>query len=167
MEHVIHTIPPIFSAESEILILGTMPSPKSRAQAFYYAHPQNRFWPALALALGEPAPTSREEKIALILRHRLALWDVLYSCDITGASDASIKNPVPNEIPALIASSRISRVLCTGGTSARLYTRLVFPQTNIPCEVLPSPSAANARMRLEDLASEYRRTIQNLSSTFL
>ena len=167
MEHVIHTIPPIFSAESEILILGTMPSPKSRAQAFYYAHPQNRFWPALALALGAPAPASREEKIALMLRHRLALWDVLYSCDITGASDASIKNPVPNEIPALIASSRISRVLCTGGTSARLYTRLVFPQTNIPCEVLPSPSAANARMRLEDLASEYRRTIQNLSSTFL
>ena len=167
MEHVIHTIPPIFSAESEILILGTMPSPKSRAQAFYYAHPQNRFWPALALALGEPAPASREEKIALMLRHRLALWDVLYSCDITGASDASIKNPVPNEIPALIASSRISRVLCTGGTSARLYTRLVFPQTNIPCEVLPSPSAANARMRLEDLAREYRRTIQNLSSTFL
>ena len=167
MEHVIHTIPPIFSAESELLILGTMPSPKSRAQAFYYAHPQNRFWPALALALDEPAPTSREEKIALMLRHRLALWDVLYSCDITGASDASIKNPVPNESPALIASSRISRVLCTGGTSARLYTRLVFPQTNIPCEVLPSPSAANARMRLEDLAREYRRTIQNLSSTFL
>ena len=120
MEHVIHTISPIVSAESEILILGTMPSPKSRAQAFYYAHPQNRFWPALALALDEPAPTSREEKIDLMLRHHLALWDVLYSCDITGASDASIKNPVPNEIPALLVQSRIHRVLCTGETSARL-----------------------------------------------
>ncbi len=159
MEHVIHTIPPIVSAESEILILGTMPSPKSREQAFYYAHPQNRFWPALALALDELAPTSREEKIALVLRHRLALWDVLYSCDITGASDASIKNPVPNEIPALLAQSRIRRVLCTGSTSARLYMRLVFPQTNIPCEILPSPSAANARMRLTDLAREYRRIL--------
>ena len=159
MEHVIRTILPIISAESEMLILGTMPSPKSREQAFYYAHPQNRFWPALALALDEPSPASREEKIALMLRHRLALWDVLYSCDITGASDASIKNPVPNEIPALIASSRVRRVLCTGATSARLYTRLVFPQTNIPCEILPSPSAANARMRLTDLAREYRRIL--------
>ena len=167
MEHVIHTISPIVSAESEILILGTMPSPKSREQAFYYAHPQNRFWPALALAVDEPAPASREEKIDLMQRHRLALWDVLYSCDITGASDASIKNPVPNEIPALIASSRIRRVLCTGATSARLYTRLVFPQTNIPCEILPSPSAANARMRLEDLAREYERVIQKRSSAFL
>ena len=167
LQHIEHGIPPVFDERSEVLVLGTMPSPKSREQAFYYAHPQNRFWPALALALNEPAPTSREEKIALMLRHRLALWDVLYSCDITGASDASIKNPVPNEIPALIASSRIRRVLCTGATSARLYTRLVFPQTNIPCEILPSPSAANARMRLTDLAREYRRIIENTSFTFL
>lgn len=159
MERVFHTIPPIVSPESEVLILGTMPSPKSRERAFYYAHPQNRFWPALALALGESLPSTNEEKAALILRHRLALWDVLASCEITGASDASIKNPIANDIPALIASSRIRRVLCTGSTSARLYTRLVFPQTNIPCEILPSPSAANARMRLEDLAREYKKVL--------
>jgi hypoxanthine-DNA glycosylase len=159
MDHVVHTIPPIVSAGSEILILGTMPSPKSRERAFYYAHPQNRFWPALALALGEPAPASEAEKIALILSHNFALWDVLYSCDITGASDASIQNPVPNDIPALIVVSCIHRVLCTGATAARLYTRFVYPQTNIPCETLPSPSAANARMRLEDLAREYKRII--------
>lgn len=159
MEHVIHGIAPIVSPESEILILGTMPSPKSREAAFYYAHPQNRFWPALALVYGVDLPNTREKKAALILTHRLALWDVLYSCDIVGASDASIKNPVPNDIPALIASSHITRVLCTGTTSARLYTKLVYPKTNIPCEILPSPSAANARMRLEDLAREYRRVI--------
>ena len=159
MEYVLHTIPPIVWAESEILILGTMPSPKSREQAFYYAHPQNRFWPALSRALNEPAPTTNEEKAALLLRHRIALWDVLAACEITRASDASIKNPVPNDIPALIASSRIDRVLCTGATAARLYTRLVFPQTKIPCEILPSPSAANARIRLEELAREYRRVI--------
>ena len=84
---------------------------------------------------------------------------MLASCEITGASDASIKNPVANDIPALIARSSITRVLCTGGTSARLYTRLVFPQTKIPCEILPSPSAANARMRLTNLAREYRRIL--------
>ncbi len=159
MERVFHTIPPVVSPESEILILGTMPSPKSREAAFYYAHPQNRFWPAISRALDEPPPQTREEKIALVLRHRLALWDVLASCEITGASDASIKNPVPNEIPALIAGTRISRVLCTGGTSAKLYTRLVYPDTGIPCETLPSPSAANARMRLEELAEAYRAAL--------
>lgn len=167
MERVFHTIPPIVSPESEILILGTMPSPKSREQAFYYAHPQNRFWPALALALDAPKPNTAEEKTALILQNKLALWDVLASCEIVGASDASIKNPVPNDIVSLITSSRIRRLLCTGATSARLYTRLVFPQTNIPCEVLPSPSAANARMRLEDLAREYRRALLDHSESFL
>ena len=159
MERVVHTIAPVFSPESEIMILGTMPSPKSREAAFYYAHPQNRFWPALALALDAEFPATREEKAALILDHRLALWDVLQSCEIAGASDASIRNAIPNDIPALIAQSRINRVLCTGAASARLYTKLVSPQTNIPCELLPSPSAANARMRLEDLAREYRAVL--------
>jgi len=76
MERVFHTIGPIVSPDSEILILGTMPSPKSREAAFYYAHPQNRFWPALALVYGEKAPQTIAEKTALILRRRLALWDV-------------------------------------------------------------------------------------------
>lgn len=159
MERVQHTIAPVYAPESEILILGTMPSPKSREAAFYYAHPQNRFWPALALALGEPAPATREEKIRLILSHRLALWDVLESCEIVGASDASIQNPVANDIPALIARTSVHRVLCTGGTSAKLYARLVFPQTGIFGELLPSPSAANARMSLEALAGVYREAL--------
>ncbi len=156
MERVYHTIAPVFSPESEILILGTMPSPKSREAAFYYAHPQNRFWPALARALDAPFPSTREEKIRLILSKRLALWDVLQSCEISGAADASIKNPVPNDIPMLIKKTKVTRVLCTGGTSAKLYTRLVFSQTGIPCETLPSPSAANAKMSLEALSEAYR-----------
>ncbi len=166
MERVRHGIPPIVSPESEILILGTMPSPKSREAGFYYAHPQNRFWPALALVYGEPAPGTREEKTALILRRRLALWDVLYSCDIAGASDASIRNPVANDIHTLIQNTNIRRVLCTGMASARLYTKLVYPKTGIPCEPLPSPSAANARMRLEDLVREYYKAIFNVSKSF-
>lgn len=155
MATVTHNIPPVWSAESEILILGTMPSPKSREAAFYYAHPQNRFWPVLARVYGEPLPQSVEEKKRLLLNHRLALWDVLSRCEITGASDASITSPVPNDIPSLLKETRISRVLCTGGTSARLYTRLLYPQTGIPCETLPSPSAANAQYSLETLVRAY------------
>ena len=159
MEAVFHTIPPVFSEHSEILILGTMPSPKSREAAFYYAHPQNRFWPALALVYGVEPPKTTEQKIALLLEHNLALWDVLKSCEITGASDASIRNPVANDISALLKQTPVRRVLCTGSTSARLYRTLVEPLTHLPCTVLPSPSAANARMRLEELAGIYRKTL--------
>ena len=159
METVLHTIPPVFTSESEILILGTMPSPKSREAAFYYAHPQNRFWPALALVYGAEPPRTVQEKTALLLDHRLALWDVLHSCAITGASDASIRNPVANDIPALIAQSSIRRVFCTGATAARLYRALVEPITNLPCTALPSPSAANAKMSLGDLARAYANAL--------
>lgn len=155
METVYHNILPVFSQSSEILILGTMPSPKSREAAFYYAHPQNRFWPVLARVYGAEPPKTIAEKTALLLDHRLALWDVLKSCEIVGASDASIKNPVANDIPALIEKTRITRVLCTGSTSARLYRTFVEPITKIPCTALPSPSAANAKMTLETLVSAY------------
>jgi hypoxanthine-DNA glycosylase len=159
MERVYHNIPPVFSPESEILILGTMPSPKSRAAAFYYAHPQNRFWPVLARVYGVPLPETIEGKSAFIRSHHLALWDVLSSCDIIGASDASIRNPVPNDITGLIKKTKISRVLCTGKTAARFYARLVEPSSGIPCEVLPSPSAANARISADELAKAYRAAL--------
>lgn len=91
MEHIIHSIEPVFDAESRVLILGTMPSPKSREVQFYYGHPQNRFWRVLAAVLGEEVPRSVPEKEAMLLRHRIALWDVLAECEITGASDSSIR----------------------------------------------------------------------------
>ncbi len=159
MERVYHTLSPVSSPESKILILGTMPSPKSREAAFYYAHPQNRFWPVLARVYGAPLPETIEAKATLILSHRLALWDVLHSCDIIGASDASIRNPVPNDIAGLIKETKIARVLCTGKTAARLYTGLVEASTAISCEVLPSPSAANARFSLDDLEKAYRMAL--------
>ena len=136
-----------------------MPSPKSREAAFYYAHPQNRFWPALALVYGEESPKTTEQKTALLLEHNLALWDVLKSCEITGASDASIRNPVANDISALLKQAPIQRVLCTGSASARLYHKLVEPLTNLPCTVLPSPSAANAGTSLEALVRAYQAAL--------
>ena len=105
---------PVYGPRSRALILGTWPSPKSREMAFYYGHPQNRFWPMLAALTGEPIP-AREDidaKKQLILRHGLALWDTLESCTITGASDASIKDVVPNDIAALLAKAPIEAVFC-------------------------------------------------------
>ncbi|MFQ9956838.1 MAG: DNA-deoxyinosine glycosylase, partial [Turicibacter sp.] len=102
MQVVEHTLSPIYDKNSKVLILGTMPSPKSREVGFYYGHPQNRFWKVLADIFNEKSLTTIEEKITFLHRHQLALWDVLQSCEIQGADDASIKNPIPNDFTSLL-----------------------------------------------------------------
>ena len=96
-EHpVVHPIPPVYRADSRILILGSFPSVKSRETGFFYGHPQNRFWKVTAAVCGEEVPQTVEEKKAFLLRNHIAVWDVIASCVITGSSDASIRDVVPN-----------------------------------------------------------------------
>lgn len=155
-ETVAHPIVPVWNKESRVLILGTMPSPKSREQGFYYAHPQNRFWPVLAKLFEEPTPQGSEQRRAFALQHRIALWDVLASCEITGASDSSIRNPVPNPIEDLLNGSQIRAVFTTGATAFRLYQKLCLPKTGLPASALPSTSPANCRVSFEALCEAYR-----------
>ena len=100
--HVKHTFLPVYNEESRILILGSFPSVKSRENQFYYGHPQNRFWKVIAEIFNEPVPQTIDEKKDLLLRHRIAVWDVINSCDIVGSSDSSIKNVVPNDMNGLL-----------------------------------------------------------------
>ena len=125
---------PVYNEHSRALILGTWPSPKSREVAFYYGHPQNRFWPMLAALTGEPVPAREdiEAKKQIILRHGLALWDTLESCTITGASDASIRDVVPNDIAGLLAKAPIEAVFCNGATAYKIYTKYLEPVSGIP-----------------------------------
>lgn len=153
--HVTHNFPPLFAPDSRALILGSIPSPKSREQAFFYGHPQNRFWPVLAAVFGEPAPQTIEDKRSLALRHRIAMWDTLAACDIRGASDTSIRNPVANDLPWLIAQTRVRAVFCTGTTSYKYYKKLCQPQTGIEAVCLPSTSPANAAWSKERLIQAY------------
>ena len=144
---------PVYDKNSRALILGTWPSPKSREMGFYYGHPQNRFWPLLAALTGEPVP-AREDiaaKKQLLLRHGLALWDTLERCTITGASDASIRDAVPNDIAALLTNAPIQAVFCNGATAYRLYQKYLEPVSGIPAVKLPSTSPANAACRPETL----------------
>ena len=90
-EYITHAFEPVFDSHSKILMLGTMPSPKSRENGFYYGHPRNRFWKVIADVCKEPMPEMIEEKKALALKHGIAIWDVLAGCEIHGADDASIK----------------------------------------------------------------------------
>ncbi len=156
MEHIIHSIEPVFDAESRVLILGTMPSPKSREVQFYYGHPQNRFWRVLAAVLGEEVPQSVPEKKAMLLRHRIALWDVLAECEITGASDSSIRNPVANDLSVILDHAPVQAVFTTGATAWKLYTRLQKPHTGIEAVRLPSTSPANCAVKMEALTEAYK-----------
>ena len=93
-----HPLEPIYAVDSRVLVLGTMPSPKSREIGFYYGHPQNRFWKVMGALFDEPEPLGIEGRAAFLYAHGIALWDVLSSCAIVGASDASIVDPVANDL---------------------------------------------------------------------
>lgn len=156
-EFVVHPLEPVFDKNSRVLVLGTMPSPKSREYGFYYSHPQNRFWRVVSDLYGEPLPRTNEEKTALLLRRRIALWDVLKSCRIDGADDASIRDPVPNEIAGLLAKTNIRAVFTTGTKAAALYRRFCRKQTGLDATALPSTSPANCRFyTYEKLLEAYR-----------
>lgn len=146
---------PLYTASSRALILGSYPSPKSFEYGFYYGHPQNRFWPLIALLSHSSTPQTIAQKSSLILNNHLALWDSLESCEILGASDTSIKNPVPNDINSLMDKTKIEAVFCNGAASHRFYTKYCQPLTGLPATKLPSTSPANAAFSLNRLAQEW------------
>ena len=155
-EHVIHPFDPIYSSTSRILILGSLPSVKSREQNFFYGHPQNRFWKVLA-AVTEHAPLENvEEKKQFLLEHQIALWDVIASCDIIGSSDSSIKNVVANDIGRGLSEAPIRQIFVNGQTAFKLYKKYVFPETGVMPVCLPSTSPANAAWNMERLTEAWQ-----------
>ena len=138
---VYHTLEPIYYRDSKVLILGTMPSIKSREVGFYYAHPYNRFWKTLEKVYGETIGVSIADKKEFLLKHKIALFDVLKSCNINSSSDSSIKEPVPNNIKAY-----------------ELYNKYILPKTKIEAICLPSTSPANCKKGIEEiLYKEYNK----------
>ncbi len=151
-----HPIPPLYDRDSRILILGSFPSVKSRESAFFYGHPQNRFWKVLAAILGEKIPETTEEKADMLHRNHIALWDTIASCEITGSSDSSIKNVVANDISPILDHAPITKIYCNGATSFRYYQRYIFNNTSVEAEKLPSTSPANAAWSLERLIDDWK-----------
>ena len=152
-----HTIPPVWDKTSRVLLLGTMPSPKSRETGFFYGHPQNRMWPVLARVYGEETPMGAEARRAFLLRHHIAMWDVLASCAIAGAEDSTIRDPVPNDLGPLLAGAPIAGIFTTGRKAYALYRRCLLPVTGREAVCLPSTSPANCRYEtLETLTAAYR-----------
>ena len=156
----VHCVPPLYDKNSETLILGSFPSAKSREARFFYGHPQNRFWKLIALLFNEEIPQTVEQKKHLILSHNLAVWDVIHSCTVTGSSDSSIRDVVPNDISEILQNSKIDRIFVNGATPYDLYNKYIYPKTGIEAVKLPSTSPANAAYSLDRLAKSWKIIIK-------
>ncbi len=161
MVHVEHPFPPLYDEASEILILGSFPSVKSREQQFFYGHPQNRFWRVMAAVLGEDVPNTILEKKAMLRRHHMALWDVVHSCDIKGSSDASISDVVANDLTPILEEARIRKIVVNGKTAEKYYQKYLEPMTKRKAVCMPSTSPANAAWSLERLVKEWARIMED------
>ena len=158
-QHISHeSLKPFMDNESEVLILGSFPSVKTREVGFYYGHPQNRFYKVLANIFREPLPVSREEKKIIFKKHHIALYDVIYECDIIGSSDSSIKNVLPINIKELLNEyPNINTIILNGGLAKKLFDKHLLKDVDkdITIRYCPSTSPANARMSLDDLLVAY------------
>ena len=120
-----HPIPPLYDEFSRVLILGSFPSVKSREQQFFYGHKQNRFWRVMAQVLDCPVPVSIEQKREMLLSHHIAVWDVIAGCEITGSSDASIRNVTPNDLSEILTCADIREIYTNGGKAGQLYKKYI------------------------------------------
>lgn len=151
-----HPLMPVFQADSKILILGSFPSVKTREYGFFYGHPQNRFWPLLERIFGVKPLAGIEAKRAFLLQHHLALYDVIYQCDIIGSGDASIQNVIPSDLSPMLKEADIRHIFCNGGTAYRYYQLYQERKTGCKAIQLPSTSPANARYSMNDLYDHWK-----------
>ncbi|MDE6600828.1 MAG: DNA-deoxyinosine glycosylase [Lachnospiraceae bacterium] len=151
-----HTIDPLYDGHSRVLILGSFPSVKSREQQFFYGHKQNRFWRVMAEVLGCPVPENVEQKKEMLLSNHIAVWDVIASCEITGSSDASIRDVTPNDLSRILNHADICAIYTNGGKAQQLYRKYMFPVNGREAVSLPSTSPANAGYSLEKLVEAWR-----------
>lgn len=154
-DRILHPFPPTWNRESEILILGSFPSVKSREMAYFYGHPQNRFWKVMSVLFDENIPETKEGRRAFLLRRHIAAWDVIASCRITGSSDSSIRDAEVNDLRPILEGAPIRQIFTNGKTADRLYQRYTLPLTGRPAVCLPSTSPANAAWSLERLTEAW------------
>lgn len=153
--HVKHEFEPVYDEKSQILILGTLPSVKSRENHFYYGHPQNRFWKLLAYLTESPVPGTIEEKKSFLLEHHIAVWDVIAECDIIGSSDSSISDVIPTDLSRVLTGAPVRQIYANGATAAKLYHKYQESLTKRDIITLPSTSPANAAFSMERLAQNW------------
>ena len=155
-----HELEPFINKNSEILILGSIPSVKSRQLGFYYSHPQNKFWKVLSKVYSVEEPKTIEDKKRFLNTHKIALYDVIEECEINGSSDNSIKNIKVNDIKKLIKNTNITKIFTTGKKANQLYNKYCYNDVLIEGIYLPSTSPANAGYcSFDELVKIYKNNI--------
>lgn len=139
---------PVFDERSRVLILGSFPSVKSRQIDFYYGNKQNRFWHMICGYFHEPIPETIEAKREFLLRNKIALWDMVNSCEIQGSSDASVKNAEIADLQKVFNHAKIEKILLNGALSYDLFVKS-YGNLSIDYQRMPSTSPANPRYREE------------------
>ena len=158
--HQVHEFEPEYEKDSKILILGSFPSVRSREVKFYYGHPKNRFWKLLAALYEDHKPQTIEDKKMFLKAHKIALWDVIASCDIIGSSDSSIRNVTPTDLQPIIEQSQIKRVYCNGAISGKYFKKYQQNVLGMEAVTLPSTSPANAAYSVERLVSIWKQVLE-------
>ena len=153
------SFPPVARADAELLILGSMPGEESLRRAQYYAFPQNAFWRIAGGLFGFDPALPYAKRLAALRKARVALWDVVGTCRREGSLDSSIRDAVPNDLPALLARCpRLRLVACNGG-AAYAALRRFFPTFPLPVVRLPSTSPAAARLSFERKLDAWRSAL--------
>lgn len=150
-ENVYQPFEPVYDENSKILILGSLPSVKSREQGFYYGHKQNRFWRVIAGIFESPVPETIEQKKELLLHNHVAIYDVIESCDIKGSSDSSIRNVTPADLRGILKDSQIKVIFANGKVAGNLFQKYQAKSFDGKFVELPSTSPANAAFSMERL----------------
>ena len=158
--HIIHPFEPCYDQNSKILILGSLPSVKSREEGFYYGHSRNRFWKMLSMVWNEPVPVTTEEKKQFVIAHHLALYDAIYSCDIVGSSDSTIRNVVPADISMIMQNSSVGKILLNGRTAEKYFKKYQPEKYQGYICTMPSTSPANAAVSLDELVQCWKTHLE-------
>lgn len=159
-----HPFPPLYDKNSRVLILGSFPSVKSREQLFFYGHTKNRFWKVIATVVGCDEPQTIDEKKEFLLNNKIALWDVIASCDITGSADSSIKNVTANDISEIINTAKIKNIYVNGKTAEKYFKKYLEKKINQTAICLPSTSPANATWSVERLVEAWSVIYKDINS---
>ena len=154
-----HPFEPFIPVDAEVLILGSFPSIKSFEDNFYYAHLQNQFWRLLAAVYDEAIPKSIEEKKNFLQKHKIALWDMVQSCERENSLDSNLKNIKVNDIEGFLDKhATIQKICFTGKTSQKIYDKN-FSHLDIPTYYLPSSSPAYRAMKFDEKVEVYRSVL--------
>lgn len=154
--HIVHPFAPFYDENSAVLVVGSFPSVASRADGFYYGNVHNRFWKVLAAVFCDDVPNQISEKKSFLVRHKIALYDAIRECTISGSSDSSIRDVVPSDIESIVKNSKVKKIFANGKTAAKFFEKYQGEELCKMLEVLPSTSPANAIFSLEKLVESWK-----------